>query len=274
MPRKNRQKAEADIYHVMMRGEGRQIIFESNDDRLCFLRMLARAQEKCGAHVYAWCLMDNHVHMLLKVPFSRLAKLMQILMSGYATYYNSIHDHVGHLFAGRYKSEPIDSDEYLMTVVRYIHQNPVKGGMSASCDYRWSSYQSYISGTGKTNTEFVLAVFGGLDEFVAFHEHDSRGRPLHELAMAGGVVPFKDEKAYAVAAEALDGMRLSDVKALGREERDEALMRLRTAGLTVRQIERLTGIGRGVINRAQNASSANRSSLSHLESGEIEKRTL
>ena len=67
------------------------------------------------------------------------------LNSGYALYFNLVHDRSGHLFQGRFRSEPVDSEEYLMTVVRYIHQNPWKAGMTADCHYEWSSFESYAS---------------------------------------------------------------------------------------------------------------------------------
>ena len=133
MPRSSRKGSESDVYHVIVRGEGRKLLFEGDDDRLCFMRMLESALDRNAASVFAWCLMSNHVHLLVKCELSSLSRLMQGLAGGYAVYYNKEHDHVGHVFAGRFSSFAVDTDEYLMTAVRYIHFNPVVENLARDC---------------------------------------------------------------------------------------------------------------------------------------------
>ena len=250
MPRKPRKKSEADIYHVIVRGEGRQIVFEDDEDRLCFLRMLSASLDKYSSHVFAWCLMSNHAHLLLKADFSIVPRLMQSLTSGYADYFNKQHDHVGHVFAGRYKSEPIDTDEYLMTIVRYIHFNPLNAGLSGSCEYRWSSYSDYLSLSGLTETSFVLEVFGGLGEFVEFHNQDASGLTALKKQTIG-YSSSGDDEALEVACSVIGGFRVAELKSLDKQSRDEGIAKLRRAGLSIRQIERFTGIGRGIVSRVK-----------------------
>jgi len=250
MPRSVRKKSEADIYHIIVRGVGRQLLFESDDDRLCFMRMLSTSLDRNHAEALAWCLMSNHVHLLLRVEFARMPRLMQGLMSGYAVYFNKEHDHVGHVFANRYNSAPVDSDEYLMTVVRYIHFNPVKDGVSPSCEYRWSSYNDYLLGSGMTETGFVLEVFGGIGRFVEFHDLANLGAMDSLPISEGPRRRLSDEEARSLANSAL-GVRLADLAGLEKDERDAGIAELRRLGLSARQIERYTGIGRGIVERVK-----------------------
>ena len=254
MPRAARKRSEGDVYHVTMRGEGRRIIFEDDDDRETFLRMLSSSLDKNGGEVFAWCLMSNHVHLLLHVPADRLPRFMQSLASGYAVYYNNRHDHVGHVFAGRYGSRPVNGDEYLLTVLRYIHANPVKDKVSPTCDYRWSSYNDYVSGGGIASTALVLGVVGGVDNFASLHADlaDSECQQLLECAVRGrGRRLLRDDEALEIALDACGVPSLEEIARLPKAERNAEIAVMRRLGLTTRQIERFTGIGRGIVDRVK-----------------------
>lgn len=249
MPRTARRQSESSIYHVINRGEGRQIVFEDNADRSFFMRKLDALLAEQGGTLLAWCLMDNHFHLLLSIPFDRLDRLMHRLQTSYAGYFNRVHGHVGAVFGGRFKSEPVETDEYLMTVIRYIHENPRKAGVSGGLGFRWSSYQEYRNGGGHTDTAFVLGVFGGFAQFERFHKAD---HPEERCLETGGnsVHRLNDEEAKRIADSLLGKGGASSLKRASRQERDEALARLKEAGLSVRQIQRLTGISLGTISSA------------------------
>ena len=251
MSRGQRKRSEADIYHVTMRGEGRQLLFEDDEDRIVFMRMLSSSLDKNCAHALAWCLMSNHVHLLLKVDFDKLSRLMQGLMSGYAVYFNKRHDHVGHVFAGRYGSSPIDTDEYLMTAVRYIHFNPVKDRVSKSCEYRWSSYGDYLAGSGLTETALVLEVFDGIARFVEFHDLSHLDFAFSAHREQWPRTRLSDNEALQIAREALGAQSLAELASLEKSQRNEGVARLRQLGLSARQVERVTGIGRGIVERVE-----------------------
>jgi len=248
MPRAQRQKSESGFYHIMVRGEGRRILFEDDEDRVVFLRLLSNALDQYGATAFAWCLMSNHAHVLAKVDPGNLPRMMQSLTSGYAVYYNKKHDHVGHVFGGRFNSKPIETDEYFLQVVRYIHMNPVEEGLTYTCMYKWSSYCDFLDGTGFVDIAFVLEAFGGLDQFVSFHE----GMEVERLSRPN--MPrsrMSDDEARGVAKRLLGELSPTMLGGCAKSERDAAIARLRSAGLSVRQIERLTGIGRGIISRVK-----------------------
>ena len=130
MPRHARRRSSSGIYHVILRGANRQEIFHKEEDRIRFLDTLNRYRIKNGVRVLAWCLMDNHVHLLLREQDNNLSDLMKRLGISYASYYNWTYGTNGHLFQDRFKSEVVESYGYLARVVRYIHMNPVKAGLS------------------------------------------------------------------------------------------------------------------------------------------------
>ncbi len=251
MPRSVRQRSEADIYHIILRGEGGKILFEDNEDRLVFLKMLTSAIEDANAEVLAWCLMSNHVHLLAHVEYQAMPRVMQKLQSGYAVYFNGKHNHVGHVFSGRYKSIPIDSDEYLIIAVCYIHLNPVEEGLSETCEYRWSSYNDYLHSSGMTSTGFVLEVVGGLGPFVDAHIAKRKRESSPKVVLESAGRRHGDQAAMQLASRVLGGLSPSDVGALDKARRDEAIAALRRSGLTAKQVQRLTGIGRGIVERVK-----------------------
>ena len=247
-----RTQSTADIYHVIARGTGRQIIFEDDDDRQRFLMYLSSAIREAGAELLAWCLMENHVHLLIHAPLPDLSAIMKRVCGAYALRFNAKTGRVGHMFQDRFKSEAVSDDAYLMTVVRYIHENPAKAGVAAVDAYLWSSYREYVGSPVLCSTDFVLGVFGGVDNFAAFHlcEHANDAcMDVEGVRSATRAMP--EARALEAASDVLGGCSIGDVKALPRASRDAALCALKDAGLSVRQIERLTGIGRGVIAKAK-----------------------
>lgn len=105
-----RRRSETGVYHVVVRGNGRQVLFYDDADRQAFLAMLARRTSDVGMSIWAWCLMSNHVHMLLEDQRNELSHAMQLLLTGYARYFNDKTGHVGHVFQQRFFSEPIESE--------------------------------------------------------------------------------------------------------------------------------------------------------------------
>ncbi|MBO4364970.1 MAG: transposase [Eggerthellaceae bacterium] len=245
-----RKRSEGEIYHVIARGTGRQLIFEDDSDRKRFLEYLSDDLRLYEAELYAWCLMGNHVHLLIHASMDKLSKCMMHTCGQYARYYNEKSGRVGHLFQERFKSEPITDDEYLLTVIRYIHANPAKAGLSTIECYPWSSYGEYMGAPRLCKTEFPLSVFGGVESFKKFHECEEESSCLDVGLPQDEFFALTDARAVEIAQAAIGDIATSDVKALPRAKRDEKLRLMKRAGLSVRQIERLTGVGRSTISRA------------------------
>jgi len=146
LPRKAREKSRTGIYHVIFRGINRQQIFEEEADYQKFLYVLQDQRNKGRYEVYAYCLMGNHIHLLIKEGDEDLGVSFRRIASNYVLWYNRKYERVGHLFQDRYKSEVVEDQRYFLQLIRYIHQNPVKAGMVQEISkYPWSSYQEYFS---------------------------------------------------------------------------------------------------------------------------------
>lgn len=145
MPRPLRIEYPNAWYHVMNRGAGRRKIFRNDHHREIFLSCLEEASEMFGIEIHAYCLMDNHYHLLIRTPNANLSRAMRHINGVYTQRYNRSCKTDGPLFRGRYKAKLIDEDCYLLLVSRYIHLNPTEAKLvSSASSYRWSSYAAYI----------------------------------------------------------------------------------------------------------------------------------
>jgi REP-associated tyrosine transposase len=151
-------------YHVTSRGNECKDVFKSLKDRGQFLSYLNSAVFRYGAIIHAYCLMNNHYHLLLETPLGNLSQIMKHINGAYTNYFNVKRKRYGHLFQGRYKAIVIDADEYAKELSRYIHLNPVRAGMVAKPEeYRWSSHLDYCGERKRPewlSTEFILDYFG------------------------------------------------------------------------------------------------------------------
>ena len=147
MARRPRLLAPGILYHVIVRGNQRQKTFLSDGDYQAYLERLGRYRKSLGVTVYAYCLMPNHVHLLVETGAHPLSRFMQGLQQTYTQYFNRKHRKVGHLFQGRYKAIVCDKDEYLLSLVRYIHLNPIRANMVRKLDqYPYSGHRHYLEG--------------------------------------------------------------------------------------------------------------------------------
>ncbi len=134
------------LYHVTARGAEKKSIFQERDDKLTLLKRVSVVSERYGFIFYAYCIMDNHYHLLLETPLGNLSRGMQNLNSTYAQWYNKRHDRCGPLFQGRFSAYLIEKDNYLLAAARYIVLNPVKAGIVGDAmSYAWSSFR-YMMG--------------------------------------------------------------------------------------------------------------------------------
>jgi REP element-mobilizing transposase RayT len=166
MPRQARIDAPGALHHIIIRGIERKAIFKDNADRKNFLKRLTLIISETETICYAWVLMSNHVHLLLKTGLAPIATVMRRLLTGYAVSFNRRHRRHGHLFQNRYKSFLCEEELYLMELVRYIHLNPLRAKMvkdlKALKSYRWCGH-SALMGKAEAkfqDTEFVLKLFG------------------------------------------------------------------------------------------------------------------
>lgn len=253
MSRTPRKQSESSIYHVFARGVGRQQIFEDSEDNvyfLCLLRKMASLEE---CTLFAYCLMGNHFHLLVRMDLENLSEAMRQLEISYAQYFNEKYEREGTLFQGRFGSEPVNSDEQLLAAVRYIHCNPAKAGISPFDTFEWSSYREYAENTDMVDTSLVLEMLGGAGQLKRFHNQASDSTSFMEDNTGAGLpkrTRQTDEGVRAIIKAAIGQNNVSTLHELSRDERNAVLVSLKSSGATVRQVERLTGISRGIIGRA------------------------
>ena len=152
------------VYHVLTRGNNRQVIFHDDQDRTAYLEKLFHYCREKEVHLLCYCLLSNHVHLLLETPQGNLSRMMQAFQTSYTVSWNRRHRYTGHVFEQRYKAFLVDKDNYLLQVSRYIHLNPVAARIvERPQDYCWSSYRAYLRERCATGLrrEFILGHFGG-----------------------------------------------------------------------------------------------------------------
>jgi len=243
MPRGPREKSKTGIYHIMMRGIDKRGIFLCESDNYAFLHHVEHAKEKSKFSLFAYCLMVNHVHLLIKEGNEEIGDSIRRINVGYAQYHNNKHTRVGHLFQNRFSSEPVNDDAYLLAVVRYIHQNPVKAKMvNQISDYQWSSYNNYLMNRNALiDFEDVIRYFGSVKEFVNFHTYDGNEQCLEHIEKTR----FSDDELYQTVKDIVE---LEDLKKMENIKRDDFIKRIKEeTGASSRQLARVLGIGRSII---------------------------
>ena len=247
MPRLPRQKSDSGIYHIMLRGINQQVIFEDDEDYFKFVETLENYKAVSGYKVFAYCLMSNHIHILIKVEKEDLDLIMKRMAGSYVYWYNWKYYRKGHLFQDRFKSEPIEDDSYFLTVLRYIHQNPVKAGLVKSIDdYRFSSYNDYIDEESEiVDFDFTFSLMKK-DEFIAFNNEEN-----DDICLDIDPKEFRinDSDARKIIKKVSKCDNVTEFQELPQEKRDKLIKKLKEKGLSIRQISRLTGISKGIVER-------------------------
>jgi putative transposase len=265
LPRTARTASKSGVYHIMFRGNELRDIFIDDEDKSRFLQTLSDKSKDENFIIYAYCLMDNHVHLLIAGEHERLGNLVKRINTSYVYYFNKKYGRIGHLFHDRYKSEPVETDAYLLEAVRYIHSNPIKAGISDSLNnYQWSSYHYYIdeckNSTSIIESDNILSMFSKNRENAVklFKDYSKKQIDVHfndiieNANEAGKVLKSENE-----AIEFVNGflkkkcIKLVDLKLKAyKGVRNELVQELKQkSSLSFRQIAMILGINRGVVQR-------------------------
>jgi putative transposase len=245
MPRAARIKSSTGIYHIITRGINQQNIFSCEDDYERFLNTLTRYCRKSKCEIYAYCLMDNHTHLLLKEGLEPLATTMKKIGTSYVYYYNWQYNRKGHLFQDRYKSEPVEDDTYFLTVLRYIHLNPIKAGIADDpASYPYSSYTEYTNRANLINPIFALNMFHqdkdqAIEEFINFHHQPNEDQCL-DITEKRETFSDKTIRQLVSKKYHLELATLSNTKPKTQKKVLKYLKELN--GCSLRQLSRLTGL--------------------------------
>lgn len=198
MARPPRIQFPGAFYHVIVRGNQRQAIFNDVKDRIKYLELLEHYKKRHGFVLYAYTLMTNHVHLLIETPKSPISRVMQVINFTYTRYFNQKYKKVGHLFQGRYKAYLCDKDIYLLSLIRYIHLNPVRAKLVKNPhEYKWSSHREYLENRkGIVETDKVLRMFS---------ERASEARKLYGEFVDIAIGIKRDEAIYNAVGQQIIG---------------------------------------------------------------------
>lgn len=263
MPRKARKISNTKVYHIILRGNDKQDIFFEEQDYKKFIKEIINTKEKYQYELFAYCLMTNHVHMILFDKKDNLSKIIQSITVSYSSYFCKKYDKVGHLFQNRFNSKCVESREYLIQLCRYIHQNPVKANIARVEEYRWSSYKEYINQNKITDAKMIMTILGvtkteSIKNFVNFHKiekEDIYGNEYIEYEIMGKLT---DNELNEIIKKLLEIDSVMEIKRFNAVIRNQNLAKLKEIkGTSKSQISRVTGINRKIIERVLNNTNEN-----------------
>lgn len=253
MPRKPRIISSSGIYHIILRSINQHIIFEEDADYQKFLYILSDCKLKYDIDIYAYCLMDNHIHLLLHSNPESLSSLFQSLGTRFVRWYNSKYSRSGHLFQDRFYSSPIENDSHYLAALTYIHYNPVKANISQyPSEYRWSSFNAFYGQNNPLiNVSFSYDIAGSKDLLqklfssqneveTSFYFSDDHKAVTHFIT---------DEQALSIFKEMTGLSSASDAQFLPRETRNKYIKLLHRKKATAKQIARLMDISTSTVKR-------------------------
>lgn len=251
MSRRPRSKSPTGYYHVTLRGNGGQLLFDDDSDRIAMLQILDTILPKHKIELVAWCLMGNHIHLLINDPDDHMSEAIHAIAVSYAGRYNAHTGHIGHVFQERFWDSPIKSEEYLLEAIRYVHLNPQKAGLAAYDDYPWSSHREYLMGAKSRPhvcESVVDALFPTPLSYLQFME-SVPALPYRPSATAKVSEEDLSEFGRAIV-QAVAGCAPTELKSVSKALRNKAILALRKEGLTIKQVQLLTGLGTWIIKNA------------------------
>lgn len=249
MARQSRLKSRTGIYHVMLKGIDDRNIFLEDVDRIQFLKYLEQTRDENNFSLYAYCLMNNHVHIVMRET-SELGNSVKKFTVNYAYYHNKKYERRGHLFNNRYRSEVIETENSLLRVIAYVHNNPINAGITESLNYMWSSHQEYIKTYRNMkswlNISFIKRYYNTLDVYLnkmKYYEEDSFTDYTYKFS-------YTDDDLYKFISNNVTTCKVPEIKSLDKKERNLIIKEIKKkTKASNRQISRVLGIGRNIIDR-------------------------
>ena len=245
MSRLARNISQSGVYHILFRGVNQQNIFEEASDFEKLKETIAIVKQDLHFEIYAYCFMSNHVHIVLKEKtLGDISLIMKRILTKYARWYNIKYGRIGALISNRYKSVPVEIDEYFLHLIRYVHQNPIKAGIIDKIEnYPYSSFKEYINKAELTDTNFLLKMIS-IEAFIDYHKEIE--------IMKFRVTDSKrktDEDVLMFLKKNYNIDNPKSISKFSKIERNKILAELKKE-FSVRHLQRITGISRGVITNA------------------------
>ncbi len=250
MSRQARRISQTGYYHVIMRGNNKNHIFEEKDSKAYFLKSLRKVEDEGLLAVAGWCIMSNHVHLVIKSEPDDLASAFKSLNIKFAMYYNRKYQMVGHVFQDRFKSEVVETDEYLVNVIRYVHNNPVKAKIVDNPEmYEWSSYKDYSFGRISEGMNFSWTLFSQSPKtFSIFHQIED---PNEYLEIKEDLEKYRKQKVQEIIDDICETKDIEDDDIYNNDDAlSEIVASLKSdSSLSRRQMAKLLGVTESKLRR-------------------------
>ena len=255
MSRTPRRFGKSKTYHIILKGIDNQEIFYDNQDRQIFLKQLLITKKQYIYNIYAYCLMDNHVHMIIKSENEILSKAIQNLMGRYVQYFNKKYKRIGPLVQSRFKSKNIETQRYFLEVCRYVHRNPENAGFAKTEDYEWSSYKEYIGKEKIVDKNTLLHYFDNdINNFIEYTIKNDKNIEIEEFAEFEVMGKLTDGQVSNFIMQMFDIRQISEISNYFRnhtkEELKNDIQRIkRIKGTNKTQVARIIRISRWIMDK-------------------------
>lgn len=246
----------------MLRGVNKQDIFFEDKDYLEFQNIIQKTKKKYLYQLYSYVLMPNHVHLEIKDQNQKLSQIIHSIATSYAIYFNKKYERKGHLFENRFLSKNVENAYYMLNLVRYIHQNPLKAGICQMEQYKWSSYFDYFKNAPTneeeriTDTEEILTMFlsnkeESIKKFLEFNQQIFKFQKNTDLLEYEMKNKLTDEEVIYFLREELGIYNIQEIQKYDKDMRDEIIGKIKKfEGVTQKQISRILGLNIKTIRRA------------------------
>lgn len=255
MPRIARVLNDKHIYHIMLRGNNKEAVFKNDEDKKEILKIMTAKKQQGKYYLYAYCVMDNHIHLIFKEGSDSISRSIKRIGLCYAQYFNKKYQRIGHVFQDRYRSENITTDSYLLSAIRYVHRNPMKAGIGNMDKYKWSSFKGYFDRSETlVETDEIISMFAqdkekGLKAFIDFNHEEKR----ENFIDIDEEMEFNERNVQEYINEYLiqKGIAFENLKEHINKGTAEELIKhlLRKSDISKRGIAKILGLGREMVRK-------------------------
>ena len=258
MPRPPRPYSNSKVYHIILKGIDDQDIFYDNRDREFFLKQISITKSEFKYILYSYCLMSNHVHMVIKCEDVFLSKCIQSLLIRYVYYFNKKYKRKGPLVQNRFKSKNVENLQYFIDVCRYVHRNPEKAGIELTQNYKWSSYQEYIGKKRFIDKEALLHYYDNdVNKFIEDTIKNINEKNIEAYIEYEMIGKLNDGQLIEVIMNRLKIQNIEDVprffKNRSGEELERCIQEIKNIqGINKNQVARVTRLGRSKVDKIWN----------------------
>lgn len=255
MPRTSRRLSNSKVYHIILKGIDGQTIFYNDQDRKFFLKQISITKKEFNYIIYAYCLMVNHVHLVIKSEDVLLASLMKSLQVRYVNYFNKKYKRTGPLMQNRFKSKNVENIEYFLEVCRYVHRNPENAGIMNTQNYEWSSYKEYTGKERIINKRALLYYFNNdIEYFKRYTLKKDNVEEINSFIEYEMIDKLVDDQLIHYIMNKFKINNVQDVPSFFKNKNKEELEKIlkeisNIEGTNITQVARITRLGRRTIEK-------------------------